>query len=270
MLVSGDMLIVPNGRSMPARLDRKTGKLHYFVQGYRNGDSRVVLSGDTAFVGRTGVISLKDGREIASRWAAAGKDAPAGWSGPKADLFEGPMFPYKFVPGCDHRSVVDGRIVYGVDNGHVYAYDVENATTSLQEKQFNGKDINPAQWDVPELWTLATPFAGKKQQTASLLKAGQQLITHSGRDLFAVQLHADDRKPGAVVWTKPLPAEPTSLLAANGRLIVVTKDGSIHCFGSRSGEEKQHDAEIVGETRPQDNCPKHGQCQWQRHLQWRR
>ena len=253
MLVRGDLLIVPNGRSMPARLDRKTGRLHYFVQGYRNGDSRVVLSGDTAFVGRTGVISLKDGREIASRWAAAGKDAPAGWSGPQADLFEGPLFPYKFVPGCDYRSVVDGKIAYGVNDGTVYAYDMKNASTSLQEKQFNGKDIKPARWDVPELWTLTTPFAGKKTQTTSLLKAGQQLIAHSGPNLFCVALEVDETKPGTVVWAKQLPAEPASLLAAKGRLIVVAKDGAIHCFGGRSGEEKQHGVEIAAETKPQDN-----------------
>ncbi|MCP4171206.1 MAG: PQQ-binding-like beta-propeller repeat protein [Fuerstiella sp.] len=247
MLVSGDMLIVPNGRSMPARLDRRTGKLHYFVQGYRNGDSRVVVSGETAFVGRTGIISLKDGREIASRWAAAGENAPAGWSGPKADLFEGPLFPYKFAPGCDHRSVVDGTIAYGVDNGIVYAYDVKNATTSLQEKLFNGQDIKPARWDVPELWTLETPFAGKKQLTTSLLKARQQLIAHSGRDLFAVLLNADDSKPGTVVWTKQLPAEPTSMLVANSRLIVVTSDGSIHCFSGKSTDARQHPAAVDGE-----------------------
>ncbi|MDP6447957.1 MAG: PQQ-binding-like beta-propeller repeat protein, partial [Pirellulaceae bacterium] len=83
LLVSGDMLIVPNGRSMPARLDRKTGKLHYFVQGYRNGDSRVVVDGEIALVGRTGVVNLKDGREIANRWVDAGKDAPNGWSSAK-------------------------------------------------------------------------------------------------------------------------------------------------------------------------------------------
>ncbi len=253
MLVSGDMLIVPNGRSMPARLDRKTGKLHYFVQGYRNGDSRVVVSGDTALVGRTGVIRLQDGREIASRWAAAGKDAPAGWSGPKADLFEGPLFPYKFVPGCDYRSVVHDGIAYGIDDGTVYAYDIKNATTSLQEKQFNGQDIKPARWDVPELWNLKTPFTGKKQQTMTLLKAGQRLFAHSGRSLFCVALDADPTKPGAVVWTKELPAEPASMLAANDRLIVVTVDGLIHCFGAETVAVHEHAVAAAPENTPRDD-----------------
>ena len=45
MAIAGDKLIVANGRSMPARLDLKTGELMHFVQGYRNGDSRVSVDG---------------------------------------------------------------------------------------------------------------------------------------------------------------------------------------------------------------------------------
>ena len=240
MLVRDDMLIVPNGRSMPARLDRKTGKLHYFVQGYRNGDSRVVVSGDIALVGETGVVSLKDGREIASRWAEAGKDAPAGWSGPKADLFEGPLFPYKFSRGCDYRSVVDDGVAYGVSDGVVYAYDLTKATTSLQAKNFNGNEIKPARWDAPQLWKFDTPFAGKKLATKTLIRAGNRLYSHAGRTLFAVDFDADVNKPAAVAWTKELEAEPTTMLAAANRLFVATDDGAIHCFGVESGEPKRH------------------------------
>ena len=252
LLVRGEMLIVPNGRSMPARLDRQTGKLHYFVQGYRNGDSRVVVSGDIALVGRTGVVSLQDGREIASRWAAAGKDAPAGWSGPKADLFEGPLFPYKFVPGCDYRSVIDEGLAYGVDDGVVYAYDLSKATTTLQDQQFNGQDIKPARWDMPELWKLKTPFSGKKQSTQSLVKAGNRLYAHAGTNLFAIELDSDTNKPGTLAWTKELPAEPTSMLAAHDRLFVATRDGSIHCFGGESVEFRQHALEHTADAASSD------------------
>ena len=244
MLVQGDMLIVPNGRSMPARLDRKTGKLHYFVQGYRNGDSRVIVDRDIALVGRTGVVSLKDGREIANRWTAAGKDAPAGWSSSKIDLFEGPIFPYKFQHACDYRSVIDNGIAYGLDNGTVHAYDLRTARTSLQKnKTFNGKDIQPARWDATVLWTLKTPFSGKNLNTTTLLKAGTRLYAHSGRHLLAIQLAvaADNPKlPGSIAWTRTLPAEPSSMLAANDRLFVVTADGTIHCFGANPGAPRHH------------------------------
>lgn len=252
MLVHGDMLIVPNGRSMPARFDRKTGKLHYFVQGYRNGDSRVVLSGDIALVGRTGVVSMKDGREIASRWAAAGKDAPKGWSSPKVDLFEGPLFPYKFQPSCDYRSVIDDGIAYGVDNGTVHAFDLKRAKTSLEDKQFNGNDIKPARWDAPELWKLKTPFPPSKLPTNVIIKAGNRLYAHSGRNLFAVELADEVNKPGSIAWTKELPSEPTSMLAANDRLFVVTNDGSIHSFGGEVVEARIHSMTLPRESAKAD------------------
>lgn len=248
MLIAGDMLIVPNGRSMPARLDRKTGRLHYFVQGYRNGDSRVTVSGDVALVGLAGVVNLKDGREIASRWASAGKDAPAGWSSPKVDLFEGPLFPYKFSPGLDYRSVIDGSVAYGIDDGVVIAYDLENAKGSLYDKQFSGKDVKPARWDAPELWKLKTPFAGKRQETRSLIKAGDRLYGHSGRNLFAVDLSRESTEPGSVVWSAELPSAPTSLMAASDRLFVVTQDGSIHCFGAESVEPQTHESVRSGDV----------------------
>jgi outer membrane protein assembly factor BamB len=239
MLVQGDLLIVPNGRSMPARLDRRTGKLQYFVQGYRNGDSRVIVYDDIALVGRTGVVSLKDGREIASRWTEAGKEAPAGWSSKKVDLFEGPLFPYKFQPGCDYRSVIDAGIAYGVEDGTVYAYDLKAAQTSLQkDKKFNGADIKPARWDAPELWKLATPYSGKKLNSTAVLKAGNRLYAHSGKNLFAIELADDQQKPGSIAWTKELSAEPATLLAADNRLFVVTVDGSIHCFGADEVEPR--------------------------------
>lgn len=257
MLVRGEMLIVPNGRSMPARIDRRTGKLHYFVQGYRNGDSHVVVSGDIALVGANGVVSLKDGREIASRWAAAGKDAPAGWSSPQIDLFEGPLFPYKFLPGCDFRSVVEDGVAYGIDDGTVYAYDLMHAVTSLQDQQFNGKDIKPARWDAPALWTLKTAFSGKKLPTNTLIKAGNRLYGHSGRNLFAIELNSDlgpnrTEKPGVVAWAKELAAEPTSMLAANGQLFVASDDGTIHGFGDAVVEPQHHAAALAAEAAQPD------------------
>ena len=52
LVVAGDKLLVPNGRSMPALLERSTGKLKDYVQGYRNGDCRVTTSANLVYVAR--------------------------------------------------------------------------------------------------------------------------------------------------------------------------------------------------------------------------
>ncbi|MFT5093413.1 MAG: outer membrane protein assembly factor BamB, partial [Porticoccaceae bacterium] len=239
LLITGDTVVVPNGRSMPARLDRKTGELKYFVQGYRNGDSRVSISGDIALVGATGVVNLNDGREIASLWAKAGDKAPKSWSG-DWDLFEAPLLPYKFSPAIDYRSAVIDGIAYGVENGTIYAYDLQNSKLTRYEKEQYGKQLKPARWDAPLRWKLDTPFAGKKQTTRSVIVAGDRLYSHSGRTLFAVDLPKADNKEATVAWTHELPAEPGSLIAANDRLIVASLDGTIHCFGEGSVKSKTH------------------------------
>lgn len=236
MLIAGDLLIVPNGRSMPARLDRKTGELKYFVQGYRNGDSRVILSGGVALVGANGVINLKDGREIASRWASAGKDAPPGWSS-KKDLFEGPMYAYKFLPGCDYRSVIDGSTCYGMEKGVLYAYDLDRAITKLYDLDDQGKTLKPARWDAPLLWKLDLEKIGKGDYK-TLIKAGKRLYGNVGTQLFAVDFPVAKVVPPKLAWSKKLNSEPATMLAADGKLFVVATDGTIQCFGKSSSKPK--------------------------------
>ncbi len=240
LLVSQDMVIVPNGRSMPARLDRKTGKLKYFVQGYRNGDSRVSVSGDIALVGENGVVSLKDGREISSQWAAAGKDAPKGWDS-RVNLFEGPLFPYKFQPGLDYRSVLHEGVAYGMHDGIVYAYDLKSAAISVYDKEFQKRTLKPARWDAPLLWKLAPPFNKTKTPTRSIINAGDRLYGHAGRYLLAIDLPSAKLQSPRVAWAKTLDDEPSSLLAADGRLFVVTSNGHVHCFGTDTGKPLVHE-----------------------------
>src|SRR5205823_1682056 len=49
MAVSGDRLLIPNGRAVPACYDRFTGKLRYFQLPTRAGGDHVVLGDDSFF-----------------------------------------------------------------------------------------------------------------------------------------------------------------------------------------------------------------------------
>ena len=79
-----DRLLMPNSRALPAGLERATGKLTYYMQGCRHGDSRVAAHGQYAFVGKEGVLNLGDLREVGSRWAGRGNNKPDGYRGPRA------------------------------------------------------------------------------------------------------------------------------------------------------------------------------------------
>lgn len=240
MLIANNFLIIPNGRSMPARIDLKTGKLQHFVQGYRNGDCRVIANDQYALVGKGGAIDLKDGREVgAAGYLMAGKDAPNSWSGPKLDKFEGPYYGYKRFEGCDYRSVLDGGVAFSVSKGAVIAHDLAKAATTTYQAERMGKNFNPTEWKVPELWKVGTEF-NPKSRTESVIKAGKRLYTHFNHDLAAFDL---PQKPGAkatLAWKKKVAQNPTELLAADGKLFVLTKEGSLLCYGTTSGEAEKH------------------------------
>ncbi len=239
LLVNGDRVLVPNGRSMPARFDRRTGKLQYFVQGYRRGHCRVTTMGNYAFVGQGAVVDVTTGREVGSKWAAAGKDAPNAFDARKFDLFEGPMFGYKFMPACSAWSVLTPTRVYGIHRGVLYAYDLTQPKISEYVRKQGGRELKPWRWDLPEVWRLNTRLAGKRGRGDALIKAGNRLYGHVGRTLFAADLPRSDKKPPKVAWSLALEAEPASMAAADGKLFVSTPDGKILCLGKKPSKVRR-------------------------------
>jgi outer membrane protein assembly factor BamB len=233
-------LLVPNGRSMPAGLDRETGKLIYYCQGYRHGDCRVTATEDYAFIGKDGVVSMDDFREMGSKWAKAGSDAPEGFEPRKRDLFEGPYWKYKTFPACNAWSVLESDICYGMEGGVFYAYDLHQARTSEYEKEEKGYIQRPLQWVAPELWKCNTRYPEGKSEV--LIKAGGRIYGHVDNILVALDV---TRGKGdlQIAWEKELEGTPSSMLAADGKLFVVTREGSIYCFGSKPSEILLHDSE---------------------------
>jgi outer membrane protein assembly factor BamB len=230
LAVSGDRLVVPNGRSHPAGLQRADGQLIYYVQGYRNGHCRVALSGLYGFVGKTGVISLQDFRELASRWAEAGQKGPEGYDGARIDFFEGPFLDYKSLPACDAFSVFDGARVYGLLNGVFSAYDLARAALSEQTVEKPTGAQHPYRWDVPVAWRQSTPLAGQAGRT--LIKAGSRLYGCAGTTLMALDLVEPGARPGPISWQVDLGQPAESLAAAEGRLFVSTRQGRVVCYGA--------------------------------------
>ena len=254
MAVSDGRLIVANGRSMPARLDCETGKLLHFVQGYRNGDSRVIVSGDLALVGERGVLDLKSGLEVgAAPYLEAAQNAPAGWDGKRMDLFEGPLFQYKFFKGCDHRSVLHDGIAYGAENGVICAYDLTQSEVTRYEKEANGKVIKPARWEAPLKWKFQGRVGSKNAQSTpnAILKAGHRLYTHWDRLLVAIDLGEVPRK----AWEIELPDIPAELIAADEKLFAVTENGSVHCFSATDGTPQKYPLSVLEDPQPGNDSP---------------
>ena len=231
LVVAGDLLIMPNGRSMPAILDRKTGKLRHYIQGYRNGHCRVTAMGNYAFVGTDGVVDITTGREVGSRFAAAGTNAPPAFDINKFELFEGPISPYKFLPGCSSWSVLTSNIIYGFQKGSCYAYDLTQppSVKEYESKVPSGRMSKPWRWDLPVLWNKK--IAGNLS-CRTLIKAGNRLYGHFGNELVALELSSSGAGNPEVVWKQQVSDMPASMIAADDKLFVVTTNGAIHCFAA--------------------------------------
>jgi outer membrane protein assembly factor BamB len=238
LAVEGDTLLVPNGRSMPAGLDRKTGKLLYYVQGYRNGDCRVAAVGKYVFVGKDGVVDRTTGREVGSRWAAAGREAPNRFEGNKVHQFEGPIHPYKSFAGCSAASVLTSEAAYDLVRGGFAAHDLAAAKLSEYDWNWMGRTLRPWRWEVPLSWTFPTGTDAIASIAGSLIKAGNRLYGHVGATVTALELPKDGTL-AKIVWKHAVDGTPGTMLAADGRLFVVTREGRISCFGPAAGEPRR-------------------------------
>ena len=239
LIAVGNTLLVPNGRSMPAGLDRRTGELIYYCQGYRHGDCYVTATEDYAFVGKDGVVSMDDFREVGSKWAKARSEAPDGFDIQKRDLFEGPFWKYKMFPGCNARSVLESGICYGMEKGIFYAYNLSQARASEYEREANGIVQKPLRWNAPKLWSLDTEYG--EGRSRALIKAGERLYGHVDKVLIALDIPKHNGNP-EIAWEKELDDIPSSMLAADGKLFIVTENGVIYCFGTKPSEVRMYDA----------------------------
>ena len=235
LVAIADRLVVPCGRSMPAGLELSTGKLIYYAQGFRNGDSRVAAHGQYAFVGRDGAVNLFDLREASSKWVGAGTTVPEGYrNGPSSgqggssrfDLFESPFLPYKDVEGCNASSAFEKGVAYGSANGTFYAYDLNGVKLVMGDGNAYGVPVKVPKWRPTLLWQYKTPFAGLAG--GPVIKAGSRLYGHAGRKLVAVE---NLREAPRIAWEKDIDGVPTSLVAADSKLFVATAEGAIYCYG---------------------------------------
>ncbi|MDA0841094.1 MAG: PQQ-binding-like beta-propeller repeat protein, partial [Planctomycetota bacterium] len=203
------------------------------------------------YVGFGGVLNIEDGREVGNRWVESGKEAPDAWNFAKMDLFEGPLSPYKFIQACNYRSVIDANMMYGIDQGVLYAYDLNRAKESLYESKFAGRDLKPKKWELELAWQFPTPEASKKPASHFLVKAGSSLFSHNASKLFRVSLPEKDAE-AKVTWSTSLDSTPASLLAADDRLFAVTVSGRIYCFAQGKTEAKVHKLE-KGELKQEES-----------------
>ena len=220
-------LLIPRGRALPLCLDRLTNeveRLQYTSRG--KTDFHVVSVGNWVF----------HGSKIYNRVLKTTLDVEA------------------------YRPVVTPQVIYTASNGIVQALDLAHPEKTKRTGR-RGEDVED--WTLPELWQLPIDIpssAPKKTEEYEAwsqanpvhvcLKAGNRLYGHRAGFIFGVELPQNDVS-ARVVWMAQVEGTPSSMLAADEKLFVVTHQGDIHCFSASKNENipRQHESTVELKTR---------------------
>jgi len=210
--VSGDKLIVPCGRAMPAGLDRATGKLINYDRGWRKGDSRVAAHGDYVFVGKTGMMRLSDFYECGSRFPMAAAQQE-----------------YKLAKGCDAFAAFENGVAYGQEKGVFYAHDVTSVKTYERDCPIWDTKVKALTLEPTLIWQLQTTRTN--QPGAAVIKVEQRLYGHRDKKLLSIE---GIKSAPRIAWEQDIAGKCGSLIAADNKLFAVTAEGLICCYGKPS------------------------------------
>ena len=132
------------------------------------------------------------------------------------------------VRGMGSRPVLAGGAAYIVTNRAPQAFDT---TRLLKVTDAKGRKQN----------AFAKLPAPKVEVGALWAKAGRHLLGSKGGSVTVAGLPAADGSVPAS-WTGKLEGTPASMIAADDKLFVVTREGGIYCFGAAKVQPKTYAA----------------------------
>jgi outer membrane protein assembly factor BamB len=203
LAIAGDRLRVPNGRSVPAVYDRRTGKLLQLNMAYKFGGDRVTVTRDYYLAGDV-VFKLSDGK------------------------------PAMFVPPA---AAVFGQLAYAPTSEGIAAFSIDRPSQDSEPKKILG---------LPRAQIVTAPLAGGG---SVLIRAADRLYVGGPNFIAAAPLPFNPESPD-LIWKLAVDGNVVDLVAAADRLLAVTDQGRVFCFGSEETKPAapaapQHLAEVV-------------------------
>ena len=254
LAVVGDKLVVPCGAQLPAFLDLKTGVLGTYCMGWggRNGLPKGTwfVAGAGRYLANSGdlydISRVNDERLNDPRWPTD---------------FKSMLYPGEFTRLCIDRTnqkdlgefsqpVFAGDVLYANDQGLV-AYDLRDPKIEERKQAevpaVRRDDTYPDKWTTTfrELWRMASERRVHIQAGPHLYIAGPGVVE-------AVRIPDAGQEP-RVVWQAAIDGTPHRLLAADGQLFVVTREGSLLAFGGQAAANPALHAPAPAAAGPADD-----------------
>lgn len=210
LAISDSQLFIPCGRAVVVCLDRDTGSFQKF--GYRTStvtNYHVAVQDNWLF---HGVVNY-DTKSKAT------------------------------LPIQASEPVLTPDTMFAATGGSLTAHDLKNPQT-VTVKDRRGKTstklVLQQRWTTSPQDLFGTLPANLKTHPLKVhIKAGSRLYAHQDSQILAIDLPGDNAKAG-VSWQSKVEGTPASMLAADGKLFVVTEQGEIYCFGKDRIEPKIH------------------------------
>ncbi len=206
LAASGDYLIVPGGRSVPAVFDTNDGQLLHFRYSGKHGGHEVWATDTSYFVGGNG-YALSSGGNVALPQPT-------------------------FIAG-------DRQVLASSDS--VRLLQSVSAEQAPRQKLLRDRRGQLLEADRKHLLEQSVVRLARPVSAGWLLQAGPILVgMESPQQLVAYQLpeNSDPQTPLQPVWSHPIEGQVWSALAADDRLFVVTLDGKLSCFAPERESEK--------------------------------
>ncbi|MCH5373088.1 MAG: PQQ-binding-like beta-propeller repeat protein, partial [Planctomycetes bacterium] len=250
-LASDDLLFVHSGRSLPAALDRKTGKMvHKRTFSWRSTAGGVV--GGTQALLADGQIYSNGPHHLLAMDQKNG-NVGFGWFAGRQMVVSGDD---AFVATGDVVARLD-RMEYAVNSRQ--RHELEEKVYSLsrnlrgadgdKEKEIRA-ELKAANDELLAIANIGVTWQQKTIDDAALL-ATNDLVFLGGIG----SVTAYSRETGNEVWKADLEGKARGLAAAEGHLFVSTDAGRIYCFAPKStGVERQNpNIALVEDPYPQDD-----------------
>jgi outer membrane protein assembly factor BamB len=214
--LSGKVLLVPGGRSTPAGFDAETGRFLYFhLATNKQIGEFAVAANDKCFFNCGNAYDLATGKLLGGISSRTN-------SSPWLSFAENPALR---VEPDSNASVVGDEVAYGLQKGNIVARDLANPQVEEYQDSKGTKLTN-----------LLAPITAATKVSADRvwLKAGDKLVASGAKRVFMVSAGGgEDAQP---LWSAEIPGTVESVVAGDGRLLVSTVEGEIHCFAEGAGQ----------------------------------
>jgi outer membrane protein assembly factor BamB len=232
LAVAGESLIVSGGRTVPAVYRRADGSFRYFHVASREfsnsaGGYEVVAARELFFNG--GAAYRLDNGAGVFRFPPvvakpAAKTTVVQFTGSKSA-------PALVAPAVLPVATAEGPVALG------------SGTLTLYGHKGESKQVTDSKGAKKEQWSLPVSQRASLDAVFSrlLFKAGDRFyLAGAGGRIAAIEIDAEWKR-ARTVWQGKVDGEVFAALAANGRLLVVTYGGAIHCFGEKPRAGATHD-----------------------------